>query len=114
MHHPARGEIWRVDLDPVLGHEQGGARPALIISNDIFNSSAAGLVVIVPATSKSRPIRSFLRIDPPEGGLKQTSFLICDQIRTISKGRLTKRMGAITAPVLAEVEQRVKFLLDLT
>jgi mRNA-degrading endonuclease toxin of MazEF toxin-antitoxin module len=40
MPHPARGEIWGVDLSPVLGHEQGGQRPALVVSVDAFNSSA--------------------------------------------------------------------------
>lgn len=113
MPQPLRGEIWRADLEPVRGHEQGGSRPALVISNDIFNHSPAGLVVIVPITSKARPIRSFLRVEPPEGGLKQTSYLICDQVRTIAKDRLGKCLGRISPQTLVEVEGRLKFLLDL-
>lgn len=110
---PSRGEIWRVDLESARGHEQGRVRPALVISNDIFNHGHAELVTIVPLTSKGRPIRSFLRIDPPEAGLSQTSFIICDQIRTISKQRLGKRFGAVSAETIGEVERRLKFLLGL-
>jgi mRNA interferase MazF len=110
---PSRGEIWRVDFDPVRGHEQGRARPALIISNDVLNHGAANMVTVIPVTTKARPIRAFLRIDPPEGGLPQTSYLICDQVRTVSKQRLGKRFGVVAPPIVAEVERRLKFLLDL-
>jgi len=110
---PSRGEIWRVDLDPVRGHEQGRARPALIISNDLFNHASIDLVTIVPITTKERPVRSFLRVTPPEGGLSQVSFIICDQVRTISKDRLGRRFGTVHDSTLTEVERRLRFLLDL-
>lgn len=110
---PSRGEVWRVDLEPVQGHEQGRARPALIVSNDIFNHGPSSLVTIVPITTKARPVRTFLRVDPPEGGLPHVSYVICDQVRTIAKARLGKRFGAVSDAVLAEVELRLKFLLDL-
>jgi mRNA interferase MazF len=113
LRFPSRGEVWRVDLDPVRGHEQGRIRPALIVSNNILNHGSADLVTVVPVTTKGRPIRSFLRIDPPEGGLAQTSFIICDQVRTISKERLGKFCGVVSAGTLAEVQRRIKFLLDL-
>ena len=110
---PLRGEVWRVDFEPVRGHEQGRTRPALVISNNVLNGSAAGLVTVVPITTKHRPIRSFLKIEPPQGGLPQTSYIICDQIRTIAKERLGKRFGTVSQPVLAEVERRLKFMLDI-
>lgn len=110
---PSRGEIWRIDLDPVRGHEQGRIRPALIVSNDILNHGHSGLVTIVPITTKPKPIRSFLRIEPTEGGLRQVSFIICDQLRTISKDRLLKRLSRASVSTLTEVEQRLRFLLDL-
>lgn len=108
-----RGEVWRVDLEPVRGHEQGRVRPALVVSASILNRGPSGLVTVVPITSKARSIRSFLRIDPPEGGVPKTSFLICDQIRTISTDRLLRRLGVIRASTLAQVEDRLKILLDL-
>ena len=113
MNRASRGEIWRVDLKPIRGHEQGRVRPALIISNDILNRGPAGLVTVVPLTTKPRPIRSFLEIHPPDGGLQKTSYIICDQVRTISTERLGKRFGAISKAMLAEVERRLKFLMDL-
>jgi len=114
MPPPRRGEIWRVDFEPVRGHEQGRTRPALIISNDIANQSPANMVTVVPITTKDRKLRSYLRLDPPAGGLTQTSYIICDQVRTISKERLGKKYGAVNRAVLAEVESRLKFLLDFT
>lgn len=111
---PLRGEVWRVDFDPIRGHEQGRARPALIISNDVLNRSPSGMVTVVPITTKYRPIRSFLKLEPPQGGLPQTSYIICDRVRTVSTERVGKRFGAVSAVVLAEVERRLKFLLDLS
>jgi mRNA interferase MazF len=113
MTSPQRGEVWWMQLEPVRGHEPGGSRPALIVSNNIFNQSAADLVVVVPITTKGRSIRSFLPISASQGGLSQPSFIICDQVRTISKSRLGKRSGVVPPNVLAEVERRLKFLLDL-
>lgn len=49
---PCRGEIWTADLEPARGHEQGGQRPCLILSDDRFNQGPAGLVVILPLTTK--------------------------------------------------------------
>ena len=66
---PVRGEVWDVDLNPVIGHEQGGMRPALVVSADGFNKTQAGLVIVVPITSKTKGIRTHVPIDPPEGGL---------------------------------------------
>ena len=110
---PLRGEVWRVDFEPMKGHEQGRTRPALVLSNDISNASPSGLVTVVPITTKGRKLRSYLRIEPPGGGLQQTSFVICDQIRTISRLRLGKRFGTVSPKVLVEVETLIKFLLDL-
>lgn len=110
---PSRGEIWRADLDPVRGHEQGRIRPALVVSSNRFNHGSSELVTIVPITTKPRPIRSWLRVEPPEGGLSQVSFVICDQVRTISVGRLSKRFGSVSGYILVEVERRLKMLLDM-
>jgi hypothetical protein len=71
-----RGEIWMVDLDPTLGHEQAGKRPALVLSVDSFNASPADLVTVLPVTSKARAIRTRIPITPPEGGLGLPSYVI--------------------------------------
>ena len=80
-----RGEIWLADFDPVLGHEQGRRRPALVISNDQFNNGPAERVVVVPLTTTERermPLR--VLIDPPEGGLRERSWALCEAVRSIS------------------------------
>lgn len=110
---PRRGEVWWIDLEPVRGHEQGGTRPALIMSADLFNQSPSDLVVVIPITTKERKIRSFLLVHPPEAGLKQISYIICDQIRTVSRARLNRPVGKVSDKTMREVERRIKFLLDL-
>lgn len=64
MNPPARGQVWTVDLNPVRGHEQAGHRPCVVVSADQFNRGSADLVVIVPLTSRYRPLplRILLRL----------------------------------------------------
>ena len=93
MADPSRGEIWLADLGTGRGHEQAGQRPVLVVSDDAFNAGLAGLVMTVPLTSKvtkSKNIPAHIRVDPPEGGLKTPSVILCDQLRTISKDRLSQ------------------------
>ena len=108
-----RGEVWLVDLDPTLGHEQAGRRPALVVSADAFNLGPAGLVVVVPMTTTDRRIPLHVRIDPPEGGLRQTSFAKCEDVRSLSVKRLGKRLGVVGQETIAVVEDRMRIFLDL-
>lgn len=110
---PARGEIWLVDLNPTRGHEQSGKRPALVISVDLFNSGPAELVVVLPITTRDKKIPLHVRINPPEGGVKETSFIKCEDIRSVSTERLLARLGEVSQDTLSEVEDRVKILLGL-
>ncbi len=73
---PRRGEVWIVDLDPALGHEQAGRRPGLVISVDGFNQSAAELAIVVPVTSRKKSVRSHVPIQAREAGLKVASFVL--------------------------------------
>ena len=108
-----RGEVWWADLNPVVGHEQAGRRPVLIVSSDIFNEGPTGLVVVVPVTSVRRGTPMHVVISPPEGGLTNVSYAMCEQIRTISKDRLEKVSGSVGGGVMAAVEDRMKTLLDI-
>jgi mRNA interferase MazF len=117
MADPNRGEIWLADLGTGRGHEQGGQRPVLVVSDDAFNTGLSGLVMVVPLTSKtqkSKNIPAHIRVDPPEGGLKTPSVILCDQLRSISKERLGKApWGTVSAVTLVEVEKAVRVLLGL-
>ena len=110
---PVRGEVWYARFDPVIGHEQGGERPCLVISDDRFNQSRADLVVVVPITRTQRGLGSHVRIDPPEGGLKTVSFIKCEDIRSISKQRLQSKRAKVAPPTMLAVEDRLRLLLSL-
>lgn len=108
-----RGESWLVDLNPVRGREQAGRRPCLVISVDLFNQGAAGLIVVLPITSKAKGIPFHVQIDAPEGGVRVTSFIKCEDVRSISVERLEKRWGTVSTQTLETVEDRLKILMGL-
>jgi mRNA interferase MazF len=110
---PSRGEVWVVSLDPTKGREQAGKRPALVLSVDPFNHGPADLIVVLPITSKAKGIPFHVNVKPPEGGLKQESFIKCEDVRSISKERLSQRLGAVTTKTMKLVEDRVRILLGL-
>ncbi len=89
------GEVWYAWLDPVEGHEQGGERPCLVISDDRFNHGRANLVVVVPITRTDRGLPFHVRIEPPEGGLTDVIFIRCEGIRWISKQRLRPKRSKV-------------------
>jgi len=110
---PSRGEIWFLNLDPTRDHEQAGSRPALVISVDTFNHGPADLVVILPVTSKAKGIPFHLTVMPPEGGIRQPSFIKCEDVRSVSRARLLERWGKVAPHTLAAVEDRLRILMGL-
>jgi mRNA interferase MazF len=105
--------VWVVDLEPIAGHEQGGRRPALVLSVDAFNASRADLVTVLPITSKARAVRTRVEVRPPEGGLSVASWIICEQARTVSTQRLAQRIGAVSGATMTKVADIVRVLLGL-
>lgn len=110
---PSRGEVWQVDLNPTCGREQAGQRPCLVISVDLFNHGPAELVVILPITTKRKGIPFHVELAPPEGGLVRASFIKCEDIRSISKNRLSGRLGYVSAQTIDMVEDRIRILMGL-
>ena len=110
---PSRGEVWDLNLDPTIGHEQAGSRPALILSADIFNEGPADLVVVVPVTRTERKVRWHVPITPPEGGLVAESFIQCENVRSVSKQRVKRLRGRVSENTLQQVEDRIRILLGL-
>jgi mRNA interferase MazF len=113
MSIPSRGEIWTVNLNPVRGHEQAGYRPGLVISVDAFNHGPAGLVVVIPITTKEKGIPFHVEVNPREAGVSKKSFVKCEDIRSVSTERLSKCLGRVPVGILKAVEDRLKILLDL-
>lgn len=110
---PRRVEIWLVNLNPILGHVQAGLRPALVFSMDGFNTGKAELVVVIPMTSTVRSIPTQVLVQPPDGGVKVASAELCEALRSVSKSRLTKRLGQVIHNVMADVENCVRIPLGL-
>ncbi|HZV05272.1 MAG TPA: type II toxin-antitoxin system PemK/MazF family toxin [Gemmataceae bacterium] len=110
---PQRSEVWLADLDPTFGHEQGGSRPVLIVSVDSFNAGLSGLAVVLPITSSIRLLPLHIPVNPPEGGLRRPSVILCDAIRSIDRRRLIDLWGSLNVATLAIVEDRLRRLLGL-
>jgi mRNA interferase MazF len=110
---PLRGEVWAVDLSPTVGHEQARMRPCIVVSTDLFNLGPADLVMVVPVTGTNRRNPLHVPVSPPEGGLTKQSYVLCDQIRTVSKRRLVSRGGAVIPETMAAIESNLRIVLDL-
>lgn len=113
MLKPLRGDIWSIDLNPTRGHEQAGKRPGLVLSENTFNLGQAGLVVVLPITSRHKGIPLHVEVLPKESGLRVRSFIKCEDIRSVSKLRFLSRLGAVDESILRRVEENVKILLGL-
>lgn len=109
-----RGDIFLVDLNPIVGAEQAGIRPALVIQIDKANA-ASPHTVIIPFTTRIREVKlpSHVRIPAGVGGLVEESILLCEQIRVIDKRRLVRKIGSIGEEYLREVCIAIKVILGL-
>jgi mRNA interferase MazF len=106
-----RSELWWVDLPEVgvaVGHEQAGRRPCLILSGDRLNASSAKLLIVAPLTRTDRGRPSHVRAGTPK-----PSFIMCEQMRSISKRRVVSPMGTVSADTMAKVEDVLRLLLGL-
>ncbi len=110
---PHRADVWLVDLNPTRGHEQAGQRPALVVSEDIFNEGPAELCIVIPITSKLRPIPSQVRIPRAEAGLDKDSAALCEAVRSISKSRFVRKLGTIRQERMRIVEDSLRILMGL-
>lgn len=91
-----RGEIYLVDLNGLVGSEQTGVRPAVIVQNDVGNTHSP-TTIICPLTSKSKNMAAtHVSLDTSDAALKKESIVLCEQIRVVDKTRVKKRLGEIT------------------
>lgn len=108
-----RGEVYIGDPDPVVGHEQGGRRPVLVVSIQAMNNSAARLAITIPLTTTDRGSELHVRIEPPEGGLKRVSFAMPEMARSMSLDRLGRRIGLASPDTVEVVSKHVGILIGL-
>ncbi len=91
-----RGDMFYADLSPVIGSEQGGVRPVLIIQNDVGNKHSPTVIAaaITSQVGKNK-LPTHIEIEPSQSGLKAESVVLTEQIRTIDKSRLREKIGHI-------------------
>ena len=112
MNHPQRGEIYWVNLDPTVGSEIAKTRPAVIISNNVGNQYAERVIVAPLTTANVDKVYPFeVKLAEGEGGVAQTSKVLLDQIRTIDKSRLGRRLGTLPAARIEEVNRAIRLSL---
>lgn len=91
-----RGDMFYADLSPVIGSEQGGIRPVLIIQNDMGNKySPTVIAAAITSQLNKNKLPTHIEIDSEEFGLKSDSVVLAEQIRTIDKSRLKEKIGHI-------------------
>jgi mRNA interferase MazF len=108
-----RGDVYIGDPDPVVGHEQGGKRPFLVVSIGQMNRSPASMAIAVPLTTRDRRNKLHVRVEPPEGGLKSTSFAMPEMVRSVSINRLQRRLGRTSPDTVEAVASRIGLLVGL-
>lgn len=112
---PKRGEIHLTALDPTVGHEIQKTRPALIIQNNVTNEHS-GTTIIAPITSTVRTPLSPLHVLLAAGratGLASPSVVLLNQIRTVDRRRLIKRLGSVDAQTMRLVDESIAISLGL-
>ena len=112
---PSRGDIYFADLNPVLGSEQGGFRPVLIIQNDIGNKYSP-TVIISAITSQIQKARLPTHVELPSrlSGLEKDSVILLEQVRTIDKRRLKKRVTKLDSEIMNKVDEGLAISLGLS
>ena len=103
-----RGDIYYADLSPVVGSEQGGLRPVLIVQNDTGNRHSPTVIAaaITSQTGKAR-LPTHIELEAKSCGLTRDSVILLEQIRTIDKSRLRERMGKLDEPVMNQVDDAI-------
>lgn len=112
---PRRGEVWLLDFSPAVGSEIRNPHPALIVSVDELNMSQWGLIVVCPISTfrKDKPFRLHVLLTLPEGGIKHTSIIRCDQIKSLSILRVSEKWGEVTNGTLQKVDYILGQILGL-
>jgi len=108
---PRQGDVVWADPDPTRGPEQAKARPFVIVSVDQLNRSPLGLSLAVPLTRTDFSNALHLAITPPEGGLRERSFAMPEQLRALAHERVARRLGGLRGPTLTELLRRCRLLL---
>ncbi|MBQ2931813.1 MAG: type II toxin-antitoxin system PemK/MazF family toxin [Clostridia bacterium] len=109
-----RGDIYYADLSPVVGSEQGGVRPVLIIQNDIGNKySPTVIATAITSQINKAKMPTHIELDAHEYGLSKDSVVLAEQIRTIDKQRLKEKIGHLDEKLMSQVNEALEISFGL-
>jgi len=109
-----RGDIYYADLSPVVGSEQGGIRPVLIVQNDVGNRFSPTVIAAAITSRKGKTdLPTHIRLQAVGSGLAKDSIVLLEQIRTLDKQRLRERMGQLDEASMNRVDQALQVSFGL-
>ena len=109
-----RGEIYYADLSPVVGSEQGGVRPVLIVQNDIGNKFSPTVIAAAITSQKDKSaLPTHIEVDAINCGLAKDSVVLLEQVRTIDKRRLKEKMGSLDTADMGKVDHALSVSFGL-
>jgi mRNA interferase MazF len=111
---PRRGEVYLVSLDPAVGAEIRKTRPAVVVQNDPTNRRSPITIVAAVTSQFEEPLYpTEVLVRAPEGGLTTDSVVLLNQIRSVDKGRLVRRLGSLRSETMKEVDRALLLSLGL-
>lgn len=112
--YPRRGEIYLVQFDPTLGSEIRKTRPAVVVQNDVSNRySPVTIVAAISSQFSDPPHPREVVIEPAESGLPKLSAVVLNQIRSVDRQRLVKRMGRLSSTAMTRVDRALAISVGL-
>ena len=109
-----RGDVFYADLSPVVGSEQGGVRPVLVIQNDIGNRfSPTVIIAAITAQIQKAKLPTHVEIDAKSHGMEKDSVILLEQIRTIDKQRLTDKITHLEEETMRKVDEALQISVGL-
>ena len=110
-----RGDIFYADLSPVIGSEQGGTRPVLIVQNDVGNKfSPTVIIAAITSQINKAKLPTHIEISANEFGLLKDSVILLEQVRTIDKKRLREKIGRLDDTLIARVDEALGISFGIT
>ncbi len=109
-----RGEIYFAQLNPVIGSEQGGIRPVLIVQNDIGNQySPTTIILAITSQINKAKLPTHVELKAKDYGLERDSVILAEQVRTIDKSRLKQRIAVLKQETMQRVDQALAISIGL-
>lgn len=108
-----RGDIFYADLSPVIGSEQAGVRPIVIIQNDVGNRFSPTIIGIAITSKEKSKMPTHIQIDGTKYGLERDSVILAEQIRTLDKSRLKEKVGKLDKKTLDEIKRAIEISFGL-